>query len=278
MYNIINQVRTYSHEIKRCLLLRRKPMTNLDRILKNRDIILPTKVHLVKAMLFPVVMYERESWTIKKAEPQRIHAFELWCWEKTLESPLDCKEIQAVNPKWNHSYIFIERTVAEAETQILWPPDVKSWLLGKDPDAGNNWRQEKEPTEDEMIGWHHWLNGHEFEQAPGVVDGQGSLVYCSPWDRKESDRTERLNWTEELSHHTPTPGVDWKLLHWWREEFQLYMKFIKLKLIQWLELNSHWTETVWKLEVTGEILLSENDLGRCGMCTAFHPRKQRQIL
>ena len=198
--------------------------------------------------------------------------------EKTLESPLDCKEIQAVNPKLNQSYIFIERTVSEAETQILWPPDVKSWLLGKDPDAGNNWRQEKEPTEDEMIGWHHWLNGHELEQAPGVVDGQGSLVYCSPWDRKESDRTERLNWTEELSHHTPTPSVDWKLLHWWGEEFQLYMKFIKLKLIQWLELNSHWTETVWKLEVTGEILLSENDLGRCGMCTAFHPRKQRQVL
>ena len=117
--------------------------------------------------------------------------------EKTLESPLDCKEIQPAHPKGNQSWIFIGRTNAEAETPILWPPDAKSWLIGKDPDAGQDWRQEEKGTmEDEMVGWHHWLNGHEFEQASGVGDGQGSLACCSPWGRKESDTTEQLNWAE----------------------------------------------------------------------------------
>ena len=117
--------------------------------------------------------------------------------EKTLESPLDCKEIKPVNPKGNQPCIFIRRTDAEAETPILWPPNVKIWLIGKDPVAGKDWRQEeKGRTEDEMIGWHHRLNAHEFEQAPGVGDGQGGLAYYSPWGRKESDTTEQLNWTE----------------------------------------------------------------------------------
>ena len=117
--------------------------------------------------------------------------------EKTLESPLKCKEIQPVHPKVNQSWVFIGRTDAETETPILWPPDVKNWLIGKDPDAGKYWRQEeKGPTEDKIIGWHHQLNGHEFEQALGVSNEQGSLVCCSPWGRKESDTTERLNWTE----------------------------------------------------------------------------------
>ena len=116
--------------------------------------------------------------------------------EKTLESPLDSKESQTVPPKGNQSWVFIGRTDAEAETSILWLPDVKNWLTWKDPDAGKDWRQEeKGMTEDEMIGWHHWLYGHEFEWTPGVVDGQGSLVYCSPWGWKKSD-TEQLNWTE----------------------------------------------------------------------------------
>ena len=151
-----------SHEIKRHLLLGRKAMTNLDSTLKSRDITLPTKVCLVKAMVFPIVMYRYESWTITKAMPKN------WCFwmvvlEKTLESPLDCKEIQPVNPKGNQSWIFIGGTGAEAETPILWPPDAKNWLTGKDPDAGKDWRhKEKRTTEDEMIGWHYWLNGHEF--------------------------------------------------------------------------------------------------------------------
>ena len=130
-----------SHEIKRCLLLGRKAMTNLDSILKSRDITLLTKVCLVKAMFFLAVMYGYESWTIKKAERQRTDAFELVL-EKTLESPLDCKEIQPVNPKGNQSWTFIGRTDAETEAPILWPPDEKNWLIGKDPDAGKDWRQE----------------------------------------------------------------------------------------------------------------------------------------
>ena len=114
-----------------------------------------------------------------------------------LEKTLDHKEIQPVNPKRNQSWIFIGRTDPEAETPILWPPDVKNWLIGKDPDARKDWRQEeKGMTEDEMIEWHHQLNGHGFEQAPGVGDGQGNLASCSPWGRKESDMTEQLNWTE----------------------------------------------------------------------------------
>ena len=155
-------------------------------------------VHLVKAMVFPVVMYWCESWTIKKAEHQKNWCFWTVVLEKTLESPLDCKEIQPVHPKGDQSWVFIGRTHAEAETPILWPPDAKSWLIWKDPDAGKDWRQEeKGTTEDEMVGWHHRLNGHEFEQAPGVGDRQGSLVCCILWDHKELDTTEQLSWTEK---------------------------------------------------------------------------------
>ena len=125
-----------------------------------------------------------------------------WCFwtvvlDKTLESPLDCKEIQPVHPKGDQSWVFIERTDAKAETPILWPPHVKSWLIGKDSDAGRDCGQEeKGTTEDEIAGWHHWLDGRESEWTPGVGDGQGSLACCDSWGRKESDTTERLNWTE----------------------------------------------------------------------------------
>ena len=151
-----------SHEVKSCLLLGRKALTNLDSILKGRDITLLTKVHIVKAMVFPVVlMWElnhKEGWGPKN-----------WCFlsvvlGKTLESPLDCKEIQPVHPKGDQSCVFTGRTDAEAEIPIPWPPDAKSWLIRKDPDAGKDWREEeKGMTEDEMVGWHHRLNGHEFE-------------------------------------------------------------------------------------------------------------------
>ena len=181
-----------SHEIKRHLLLGRKAMTNLNRILKSRDITLLTKVSLVKAMVFPVVMSGCESWTIKKAEQHRIDASELRCWRRLLRVPWT-----AVNPKGNQHWIFIGRTDAEAEAPVLWPHDVKTWLTTKDPDAGKDWRQEeKGTTEDEMVGWYHQLNGHEFEQTLGVGDGQGGLVWYSPWDCKESDTTDWLNWTE----------------------------------------------------------------------------------
>ena len=151
------------YEIKRRLLLGRKVMTNLDSILK-RDITLPTKVNLVKAMVFPVVMYGCESWNIKKTEHRRINFFPFWnVLEKTLESPLDCKEIQPVHPKGDQSWVFIGRTDVEAETPIFWPPDVKSWLIWKDPCVGKDWEQEeKEMTEDETVEWHYLLNGHQF--------------------------------------------------------------------------------------------------------------------
>ena len=117
--------------------------------------------------------------------------------EKTLESPLDSKEIQPVNPKGNQPWIFLGRTDAEAEAPIFWPPDVKNWFVGKNPDAGKDWRQEeKGMTEAEMVGWHHWLDGREFEQAPGVGDGQGGLACHSPCGRKESDTADQLHWTE----------------------------------------------------------------------------------
>ena len=153
-----------SHEIKRRLLLGRKVMTNLDSILKSRDITLPTKVCLVKVHCFSSShvwmweLYYKETWALKN-----------WCFwtmvlEKTLESPLVCKEIQPVHPKGNQSWIFIGRTDAEAEPPKLWPPDAKSWLIWKDPDAGKDWRrEEKGMTEDEMDGWHHQHYGHEFE-------------------------------------------------------------------------------------------------------------------
>ena len=134
-----------------------------------------------------------------------------WCFwtvvlEKTLESPLDCKEIQPVHPKGDQSWVFPGRTDAEAETPILWPPREKSWLIGEDSDAGRNWGQEEEEmTEDEMAGWYHRLHAHEFGWTPGVGDGHGGLACCDSWGCKESDMTERLNWTE----------LNWKVI--WNE-------------------------------------------------------------
>ena len=143
-----------SHEIKRCLLLGRKVMTILDSIFKSRDITFPTKVHLVKAMVFPVVMYGCESWTVKEDWMPKNWCFWTVVLEKTLESPLDCREIQPVHPKRNQSWIFIGRTDAEVEAPILWSPDAKNWLTGKDSDAGRDWEQEKKGrTED------RWLDG-----------------------------------------------------------------------------------------------------------------------
>ena len=134
------QMVTAAMKIKRCLLLGRKAMTNLDHILKIRDITLPTKVHLVKAMVFPVVVYGCESWSIKKAECRRIDAFELWCWRRLLRVAWTAR-IKPVNPKGNQSWIFTGRTDVEAETPILWPPDANNWRIGEDPDPRKDWRQ-----------------------------------------------------------------------------------------------------------------------------------------
>ena len=154
-------------------------------------------------MVFPVVIFGCEIWAIKKAECQRIDAFELWC-SRTLGSPLDCKESQPVHSKGDQSWVFIGRTDVEAETPILWPPDVKSWLVWKDPDAGKDWGQEeKGTTEDEMVGWHYWLDGHGFRWTPGVSDGQGGLSCCGSLGHKESDTTEQLHWTKYIVKWLP---------------------------------------------------------------------------
>ena len=149
----------------------------------------------------------KESWAPKN-----------WCFstvvlEKTLENPLYCKEIKPVNPKGNQSWIFPGRTDAEAETPILWLPDANNWLTGKDPDTGKDCRQEeKGMTEDEMVGCHHWLNGHESEQAPGVGDGQGNLKCCCPWGHKELDITEWLNWTDPYFRQLFILSTPWEII------------------------------------------------------------------
>ena len=191
-----------SHEIKKPLLLGRKAVMNPDSILQSRDITLPISLSsqsygFSTSYVWMWELDDKESWVPKN-----------WCFgtvllEKTLESPLDCKGIQPVHSKGNQCWIFTGRTDAEAETSILWPADVKNWLTEKDPEAGKDWRQEeKGTTEDEMVGWHHWLNGHEFEQVPGVGDGQGNLTWCSSWCcRVGHNWLTVLNWTE-LPQHT----------------------------------------------------------------------------
>ena len=176
----------------RRLLLGRKAMTNLDSILKNRYITCPSyqRFGFSSSRVWVLELDYKEGWALKN-----------WCFwtvvlEKTLESLVHCKEIQPVHPKGDQSWVFIRRTNVEAETPVLRPPDVKNWLIWKDPGAGKDWRREKGTTEDEMLGWHHRLDEHEFEKAPGVGDGQGGLACCGSWGRKESDTTEWLNWTE----------------------------------------------------------------------------------
>ena len=156
---------------------------------------MPTKVHIVKAMVFPVVMYGYDSWIINKTECWRIEAFELWCWRKLLRIPWTARSNKSILKEISPEYS-LEGTDAEAETQILWSCDANNWLLKKDLDAGKDWRQEEKGiTEGEIVGWHHQLDGHEFEQVPGVGDGQGSLACCSPWrHRVGRDWATELNW------------------------------------------------------------------------------------
>ena len=163
---------------------------------------MPTKVPVVKALVFPVLMYRCESWTIKKAECWRIDAFKLWCWRRLLRVPWAARRsnqliLKEISPEYS-----LERLMLKLKLQyfdavpymVNTIPDAKSWLVGKNPDAGKDWGQEeKRTTEDEMVGWYHWLNGHEFEQTPGDSDGQGSLICSSSWGCRESDTTEHLN-------------------------------------------------------------------------------------
>ena len=156
-------------------------MTKLDSILKSVSLCQQTSIYS-KLFFFPVVMYRYESWTIKNTEHLRIDAFKPWCWRRLLKSPLDCKEIQPVHSKGNQSWTFIGRTDAEAETPILWSPDGKRQFIRKHPNPGKDWgTEEKGATEDEMVGWHHWPNGHELGQTLGHSEGQKGLAYRSPW-------------------------------------------------------------------------------------------------
>ena len=178
------------HEIKRRLLLERKAMTNLASILKSRDITLLTKVHLVKAMVFPVVMYGCESWTIKEAECRRIDALELWCWRRLLRVPWTARRsnqsiLKEISPGYSLEGLMLK-------LQYIGHLMQRTDSLEKTPMPGLR-QEEKGTTEDEMVGWHHPLDGHEFEQALGVGDGQGSLAGCSPWGHEELHTTEQLN-------------------------------------------------------------------------------------
>ena len=182
------------HEIKRCLILERKAMTNLDCILKSRDIILPTKVCIDKAMVFPVVMYVCESWTITKAEHWRTDAFELWCWRRLLRVPWTARRaanqsiLKEISPEYSLAGLMLKLKL-QYFGHLMWRTDsLEKTLMLRKIEGG----RKKGTTEDEMVGWHHRLDGHKFEQAPGVGDGQGSLACCSPWGHKESDTAERL--------------------------------------------------------------------------------------
>ena len=238
-------------------------MTSLDSILKSRDITLPTKIHVVKAMVVPVVMYGCESWTIKKAEHRKIDAFELWCWRRLLRVPWTARRsnksiLKEISPG---------RTDAEAETPILWLPDAKSWLTGKDPDGGKDWGQEeKGMTKDEMIGWHDRLDGHEFEQVLGVGDGQGSLACCSSWGCKELDMTEWLNWTELITHSSSYNT--WKVFSeeeayyvsiisvWEIKVLISFAYLIKINIFIYIYIKHMYISCIWNGKVNGRNCLS----------------------
>ena len=179
------------------LLFSRKGMKNLDRMLESRDLTLPTKICIVKAIIFPLVTDSCESWTVKKEEHQRIYTFELCCWRWLLKVPWTARRSNQVNLKGNQPWLLTGRTDGEAEAPVFWPPDVSSWIIEKVRNAGKDWGQkEKRVSEDEMDEWHHWCNGHELEQTSGDSEGQGCLACYNPWGRKESDISEWLNWTE----------------------------------------------------------------------------------
>ena len=196
--NIINLISTIwsSSYVESSLVL----LEEVDKGLSS-----PTQIHLVKAMVFTLVMYGCESWTIKKTEHQRIDAFELWCWRRLMRVPWTARRSNQSVLKEISSEYSLERLMLKLKLQHF-DHRVKNWLIIKDPDARKDWRQEKGTIEDEMIGWHHRLYRHGFEQVPGVGDGQGNLACCSPWNRKESDTTEQLKWAELNFFTAESPG------------------------------------------------------------------------
>ena len=249
-----------SYEIKRCFLIVRKVMTNLDSILKSRDSILPTEVHLVKAMVFPVVMYGCESWTIKKTEGWRTDAFELWYWRRFFRVPWTARRSNQLILKRNQSWIFIRRTDAEDKSPILWPSDAKTWLIRKYPDAGKDWRQEeKGMTEDKIVGWHHGLNGHEFEQAPGDCDGQGSLASYSSWGlRVRHDRATEQQQSKYCSRPMKyfIPKLDMK---WYSNSPR---RLAHNSIVATYTMLQHWFPESWL--VLSKVLRKQNS--ECAFC------------
>ena len=190
----------WSHEIKRHLFLGRKVMTNLDNIFKSRDIIFSKKFHLVKAMVFPVVRYGYESWTIKKAERWRIDAFKLWYWRRLLRVPWTARRsnqsiLKEISPEYSLEGLMLKLKI-QCFSHLMRRVDSS----GKDPDAGKDWMQEKGTTEDEMVGWHHELNGHDFGWTPGVGDEQGGLVCCGSWCHRVGH-----DWVTELNYKSCLP-------------------------------------------------------------------------
>ena len=215
-----------------------------DGMLKSRDVTLPKKVRLIKAMVFPVVMYGCESWTIKKAEHRRIDAFKLQCWRSLLRVPWTARRfkqsiLKEISPGCSLKGLLLKLKL-QYFGHLMW----KSWLIWKDPDAGRDWGQEeKGTTEDEMVGWHHWLNGHEFGWTLGVGDGQGGLACSSPWDRKELDTTEQLNWTENGGTVCAKDWIIWcvsmpgKVLGTWQDPIFTW-KINKCQLQTWINWES----------------------------------------
>ena len=251
------------HEIRKYLLLGRKVMTNLDSIFRSRDITLPTKVRLVKAMFFPVVMYGCESWTVKKAECWRIDAFELWSWRRLLRVPWIARRSNQSILKEISPGISLEGLMLKLKLQYFGHLMQRVDSL-EDSDAGRDWGQEeKGMTEDEMTGWHHWLDGRESEWTPGVGDGQGDLACCDSWGRKESDMTEQLIWSDlkvllpgkirNSQSLTTWPWTSWGssfcLLPWLKIKLQIQLynlqnyKIAKCLTLQVLHTKGrHWSE------------------------------------
>ena len=187
---------TAATKLKDACSLEEKLLQTLDSVLKSRDMTLLTKVCTVKAIVIPIVMYKCESWSIKKTVCHRSDTFKLWCWRSLLRATWIARRskqsiLKEISPEYSFEGLMMKLKLQYLATTV------------KDPDTGNDWRrEEKGLTEDEMVGWHHWLDGHEFEQALGVGDGQGSLACCSPWDRKEKGTTEQLNWIDKRDKYT----------------------------------------------------------------------------
>ena len=208
-----------SHEVKRCLLLGRSALATLDSIMESRNITLLTKVHIVKATGFPVLMKICESWMIKKAECQRIDTFKQWCWRRLLKNPLDSKKIPTVSPKRNQSWIFIGMTVVEAESPILWPPDAKSQLIGKDVDGGKDGGQEKKAEEGSERRWDGWLAS--LTQWTWIWANSGIVEDRGAWQSTIHGVAESWTWLQDRTTLKNEKVIRWS---WYVSLYSCWIK------------------------------------------------------